>query len=270
MTIATRYCPFCGERRLRMRDLTLGGLFQQAVHEFATLDARLLRSLRCLVAQPGALTLRYVRGPRKPYVGPLGLFLFANLVFIVMRSAVHSGIFSTPLAVHLREQPWSDLAQHWVAQHLATRGISVQAYGEVFDGVVATYAKSLVILMVPPLTVLLRLVFARQQRPFAIHAAFALHFHAFLLLLLSALLVVPMLVDTLAGGAGFTPSLLDNDGIAIVMLFACAGYLHVAAGRVYELQGLDRVIKTATLTALVMGLFLGYRFFLLLLTLWTT
>lgn len=68
--------------------------------------------------------------------------------------------------------------------------------------------------------------------PFAVHLAFSLHFHTFLLLLISAELMIPA-ADRWLGGAGLaSPAVL----------------LAIAAGSV----------------------FLGYRFALLLITLYTT
>jgi hypothetical protein len=268
VAVATPYCPRCGERRLQARDLTLSGLLHQALQSFTNLDARLLRSLRCLVQRPGALTVLYLHGPRKPYIGPLALFLFANVLFVAMESLTSSNVFSTPLDKHLHAQPWSPLAQQLVARHVAAAHTNITAYAAVFDPAVAAHAKSLVILMVLPFALLPPLVFRRHPRPFVAHAAFSLHFHAFLLLLLSAALVVP-LVDTLLGGPGLVSQVLDN-AIAIALLLGSGLYLYFASGPVYEAGGLRRVLQAIMLTLAAMVVFLGYRFVLLLITLQTT
>jgi hypothetical protein len=77
-TVSTPYCPECGERPLRERELTLRGIFNQVIQTFIKIDGRLIRSFRCLVGRPGLLTVAYLRGQRKPYVGPIPLFLIAN------------------------------------------------------------------------------------------------------------------------------------------------------------------------------------------------
>ena len=77
-TGSTPYCPGCGERPLRERELTLRGIFNQLVQVFTKIDGRLILSFRCLVSRPGFLTVAYLHGQRKPYVGPVPLFLIAN------------------------------------------------------------------------------------------------------------------------------------------------------------------------------------------------
>ena len=68
-------CPACGERRIQLSELTVRGLLHQAVEAFTSLDARLWRTLGDLLRRPGALTVLYHHGPRKPYIGPFALFL---------------------------------------------------------------------------------------------------------------------------------------------------------------------------------------------------
>lgn len=267
--VATPYCPSCGERRLQARDLTLRGMLHKAFEAFTNLDARLIRSVRSLVLRPGALTLLYLQGPRKPYIGPLALFLLANVLFVAMESIAGSNVFSTPLYKHLHFQPWSELAQHLVAQRLATSNTTVETYATAFDPAVAAHAKSLVILMVLPFALLPALVFRRHPRPFVVHVAFSLHFHAFMLLLISASLLVPIVDVVLLGGPGLASQLLDN-ALAVGLLLVCAIYLYLASGPVYETRGAIRVLQTMALTVAAMGIFLGYRFALLLITLRTT
>jgi hypothetical protein len=50
----------------------------------------------------------------------------------------------------------------------------------------------------------------------------------------------------------------------------CAGYLYLAIGRVYGGRTAERVVRAAVLTVGVTAIVLGYRFALLLITLYTT
>jgi len=63
-TVSTPYCPGCGERPLRERELTLRGIFNQLVQAFTKIDGRLILSFRCLVGRPGFLTVAYLQGQR--------------------------------------------------------------------------------------------------------------------------------------------------------------------------------------------------------------
>ena len=51
---------------------------------------------------------------------------------------------------------------------------------------------------------------------------------------------------------------------------ACATYLYIATKEVYGAHGALRVLKVAALTVVVVGIVLGYRFALLVITLYTT
>jgi hypothetical protein len=266
--VTTPYCPACGERQIHLHELTLRGVLNQAVEAFTNLDARLWRTLGNLLRRPGALTVRYRHGPRKRYIGPFALFLLCNVLFVAMELLPGSNIFSTPLDQHLHNQPWSPFAQDLVMRRLADKGTTLDAYAPIFNQAVAKNAQSLVILMVLPLSLLLPVLFRKSRMPFAVHLAFSLHFHAFLLLLITAALLIPA-IDLWRGGAGLASESLD-DGIAIGSLLISAIYLYVSAGAVYGGSRPTRIFKAVPL-ALAVGIsFLGYRFTLLLITLYTT
>ena len=266
--VTTPYCPACGERQPHPHELTLRGLLHQAVEAFTSLDGRLWRSLGNLLRRPGALTVLYQHGPRKPYIGPFALFLLTNVLFVAMEVLPGSNIFSTPLDNHLHNQPWSPLAQELVSHRLEEMETTLDAYAPIFNQAVARNAQSLVILMVLPFALFPPVLFRKSRMPFAVHLAFSLHFHAFLLLLISIALLIPV-IDLWLGGAGLASRPLDN-GIAIGSLLICAVYLYLSAGRVYGGSGVTRIFKAVLLVLAAASIFLGYRFMLLLVTLYTT
>src|SRR6185436_8733570 len=94
--VSTPYCPSCGERALNPRELTVPGLAEQGLEAFTSIDGRLIRSFRTLAASPGALTMAYLTGRRKPYIGPVSLFLIANVLFFATESLTHGTVFTTP------------------------------------------------------------------------------------------------------------------------------------------------------------------------------
>ena len=266
--VTTPYCPACGERQPHPHELTLRGLLRQAVEAFTSLDGRLWRTLGNLLGRPGALTVLYKQGPRKPYIGPFALFLLTNVLFVAMEALPGSNIFSTPLDNHLHNQPWSPIAQELVSHRLEEMQTTLDAYAPIFNQAVARNAQSLVILMVLPFALFPLMLFRKSRMPFAVHLAFSLHFHAFLLLLISIALLIPV-IDLWLGGAGLASRRLDN-GIAIGSLLICAVYLYLSAGRVYGGSGTTRISKAVLLVLAAASIFLGYRFMLLLVTLYTT
>jgi len=220
------------------------------------------------VARPGALTVAYVQGQRRPYIAPFQLFLVTNVLLFATQSLTSTSVFSSTLESHLHHQDWSPIAQALVSHHLLTRKTTLDLYTPIFNQAVVLNAKSLIILMVVPLALLLPILFYRSRQPFVAHVVFALHVSAFLLLLFSVLLAVAA-VDVLFGGTGLNSARTDHL-LSAVNLGACATYLYIAIGKVYAASGAARIVKVAALTLAVASIVLGYRFALLLITLHTT
>ena len=79
--VSSKYCPTCGERRLETNDLAFRHLIEQAIETVSNTDGRVFRGVRDLALRPGVLTASHIQGRRKPYIGPLQLFLIANVLF---------------------------------------------------------------------------------------------------------------------------------------------------------------------------------------------
>jgi len=264
----TPYCPACGERRRDPRELTLAGLAGQVFEALTSVDGRLLRSFRSLVAAPGSLTVAFVEGRRKPFLGPVSVFLVANVVFFAVESTSHGLVFSTPLQSHMQEQPWSPIAQPMVAARLAALHTTVEAFAPRFNAAVALHARSMILLMAVAFAPIPALVFRRRGRPFAAHVVFSLHLYAFMLLVFSIGTPIPEL-PVLVGGVRSTSQPLDTV-LSIALVVVCAIYLHHAVGTVYGGARIRRALSTALLTTGVAAIVLGYRFALFVITLYTT
>jgi hypothetical protein len=268
VAVATPFRPGCGERTLGAGELTLRGLATQIFHALTSVEGRLLRSLVLLVRRPGDLTGAYLRGQRMPYIGPVPLYLTANVLFFAADSLFGAHVFSTSLDWHLHRMPWSELAQTLVAQRLQSAGTSLEAYAPVFDRALSRHARSLIISMALLFAVFPWLVFHGRHKPFVVHAVLSLHLFSFLLLLLCIAGAIPLLDARFADGGAWW-RVADN-AIAVTLLLACAVYLYVASNKVYGADGLARVAQVAVLTVGVGVVVLCYRFALFLLTLYTT
>jgi len=266
-TLDTPFCPTCGERPVRPLDLSARGILAQVLKTVGGVDGRVVRSVRDLLLRPGALTVAYQEGRRKPLVGPFQLFLLTNVVFFLAQSLTHTKIFSSALDSHLHHQDWSEFAQQLVARRLAATHSTLEQLTPLFDQAVVLNAKSLVVLMVFPFALLLPLFFRAGRRPFAVNVVFSLHFYAFLLLLFCAALGV-VAVDRWLGGAGLESAWMDTS-LTVVNLLACVAYLFVATGRVYGGGVAARLVKTLLLSVAVGAIVLGYRFAVFVITLYT-
>lgn len=124
--VTSPFCAACGEQWLEPRDLTLAGLAEKLLNAFTSIDARAARSASVLLRSPGALTLAWSTGIRKPYVAPFQLFLIANVIFFALQSLTGDAVVSSPLQSHLQHQDWSELAQSLLARHLAATQIPLE------------------------------------------------------------------------------------------------------------------------------------------------
>jgi len=265
--VSTPYCPDCGEREPHPRELTLRGLIDQVFEAFTNIDGRLLRSFRYLVSRPGFLTVSFLQGRRKPFVGPVGLFLVTNVLFFAAESLTGSTILSTPLDGHLNTQPWSELAQPLVASRLAALHTSADLFAPRFDSAIALHARSLILLMALAFAVLPAIAFRGSRLPLAGHVVFSLHLYGFLLLLFCLGTPVPA-AGVLAGWSASTAETLDGT-FSIFLLAACGIYLYFASGAVYGGGRVARGLKSAALAVGAAAIVLGYRFALLLITLYS-
>jgi hypothetical protein len=264
----TQFCSGCGEERLRARDLTVVDLTSQFAKNVSSIDGRLLKSLRSILTAPGQLTAAHVRGARRSYLGPLALFFVANAVFAVLQTLTGAHLLSSPLDSHLHGQDWSALARTLVAHRLEARHQSLSAYAATFDEAAVFNAKALLILMVLAFAPLPIALFRRAHRTVGVHVVFALHLYVFVLALLCVSLIL-LEIERRLGGQGLQSQAMDL-ALAVLNIIVCAFYIYAALGPVYGAKGPSRVAKAGVLAVAVGALFLGYRFAIFLITLYTT
>jgi hypothetical protein len=258
-----RFCPQCGEERLRPDDLSMRDLTKQFVKATSSIDGKVMRSWGNLLTRPGRLTSAHVAGERRRYITPLALFFIGNAVFVAVQSLTGANILSSPLASHLHNQDWSAFAQSLVRDRLASRHLTLEAYAAVFDRSALFNAKALIILMALAFALLPAIIFQRSLRGGA-HIVFALHLYAFVLILLSVSVLLAQL-DLLLGGGGLRSGVVDT-ALSIFNVAACGTYLFLAIPKVYSTSGWSRWAATIFLTSAVAVLFVGYRFAIFLFT----
>jgi hypothetical protein len=261
------YCPACGEEPLRPRDLKIDDLATRIAAALSSVDGKLLRSFRVLLASPGTLTKVYVAGQRRSYIGPLQLFLIANALFFAVQTWTHLAIFSSPLESHLHHQDWQDVARQMTAARLQTRHETLAAFAPVFDRAALLNAKALIILMALAFWPLLPLFYFGARRSFGAHLLFAIHLYTFTLLLMCVSMLLSEL-DLLFGGEGLASGWVDT-ALSLFNLTACAIYIHLAAGTFYGSRGWPRIVKAVLLSVVLGAIALGYRFTIFVITLYT-
>ena len=264
--VTTPFCPQCGESPLRPPDLTLRAIGAKVLHAATSIDGRLISTMWVLLRHPGELTVAHLNGSGC-LMYPFQLFLIANAFFFAMQSLTDTQIFGSTLESHLHHQDWSSLAQSLVAERVAKLGTNLRQYTTTFDRAAVLNAKSLIILMVVPFTLLLWMTSLRARKPFVAFVYFSLHLYTFLLLLFSIALAIAA-IEVRLGGLGLDSPNVDNI-LSLINLGLCGGYLFLALKPVFGSHGITRLVKAATMTLAAGLIVLGYRFAIFLITLYT-
>ena len=253
---------------MRARDLTLRDLARQFAKGMSSVDGKLLRSSRAIFTGPGTLTAAYIRGERRRFLAPLALFLVANALFFGVQSLTGTSVLATPLQSHLHVQDWHAVARSLVAGRLNAIHETLAVFAPRFDQAAAFNAKALMILMVLAFAPVPALLFRARHRAAGAHVVFAFHFYTFVLVLLCVSLTIAQL-ELALGGGGLASPFVDGF-LSLFNVAACAVYLYLAIGPAYRANGASRYVATAVLAVAVAVLFVGYRFVIFLITLYTT
>lgn len=128
----------------------------EALEDLTSLDSRVVRTVRTLLLSPGQLTIRFVEGQRARFVPPFRLYLICSVVYFGVLALLQSESF-----FFFHPSEGSEQAARFV--QLLPR---------------------LMFLILPAFALLLHLLYRR--RLYLGHLIFALHYHSFAFLLLSA------------------------------------------------------------------------------------
>ena len=216
--LAGEWCHACGERVRTPEQLSLRHTVREFVDDVFDLDSRVVRSLRLLLFSPGFLTLEHIRGRRRPYLGPLRMYL---TVFAVT-------IFATVLVPQSAPQQPNGLtaAVKQLVHTLAVRrGITDAAAEKALGQTAAQHQTWLAVLIPLVFAGFLFACFRRRRRWFGEHLVFATHFGTFNYLV--ALVLIPFVLV----GLRFAPGAATvAAGLVVFPMFA---WMMVAVRRVY-------------------------------------
>jgi hypothetical protein len=167
-SFATRFCGECGQERLPDDDLTLRAFARKAAHDVLDVDSTLVRTLRRLMTKPGALTVDFVAGRRKAWVGPVKLYLMVAVAYFLVM---------WPFMTRLQGNPQEAMRTFPGIEKVAARkDITVDELVRRMDGQMRTTMQAFTNFGAIPLVAgVLALLYRRQRRRYAEHLAFTLH-----------------------------------------------------------------------------------------------
>ena len=217
------FCNACGQRNVDLH-VPIGGLIREAAEEALGVDSRLRHTLVPFFFKPGEVTREYLTGRRVRYTSPLKMYVVAAAIFFfAFASQDRSNVIRIDARGKVRPA-----ATGRIDSYLLQRVERLEKLGP--DGprlLAANMAGALpkaLILLLPVFALLLKLFWRKWY--YAEHLVFALHYHAFALILLTPGSLLP-------GAAGNSAN-----GIALMV---CLVYLFLAMRRVYG-DGIGRTL----------------------------
>jgi len=246
--LSWEYCAVCGQKKENGKDFSFVHFLRTTFHAFTNFDTKFFATFRKLVRSPGFLTLDYIQGHRKKYVGPLQLFLICNLVYFLFPMF---DTFTTPLKFQVSRKS----AANMVANKVKDLGVTYQTYESAFNAEEKSDAKTLVIIMIPFFAMLISVLFLKQRRYFLEFIVFSFHFFSFFLLFS---IIGLRLFYILMKGIGWAISFLGakqwalelqrffgtDNGITIVILAIFFVYLFIAIRRVFSQSRFEAFFKS--------------------------
>lgn len=261
-----KFCHHCGQEDLPLHP-SLRQLASELLGEFFSFDSRLLRTLRPLLTRPGELTREYLAGRRIRFVSPLKTYLIAALIFfgllaLLPKTGVSVYRGSKPVALPEGEGTHVvfTLPEHYpfLDRQLQAASAKAKANPQAFTDAVITNLPRLFFLLLPAFALLLYL-FYRQGWHYLDHLVFALHYHAFVFLNLTALFVL---------GRPWVPSAVGRV-LGVLLWLGLFVYLPLALRRVYGGSWPRTLWKLLGLGLLYFLVFAACVFPVLVWTLWT-
>ena len=264
-----RFCASCGEEALDPTTRTVRHFVTASLlDEIISLDSRFWRTLRTLLFKPGQLSIEFIAGRRRAYIGPVKLLLAAIFTFVLLTQggflialmigpvALSIAPSAPPQGATIRESVQRIDRYGILESQLNARigngpGPSGPAQTE-FHERIRRFAEPLTFGNVFFLAAGLFLMF-RSRLPFYVdHLVFAMHVVTFVLL--SSLLLLPAIAME-----------ETNESMALAMILIVGawqfGYLTTAIRRMYLLhvtsraRARARAFGAAVLVYLLNGLF---------------
>jgi hypothetical protein len=168
------YCHACGQKATHT-DVTVHELVHDGIHEFVHIDGKIVHTLKLLLFKPGELTAEFLRGRRIRYVTPLRLYLVCSLIFFALAAWSRSPFIN----IEMTKDDIKDAAEREAtAKEAAERLLHLR------DEMMHNTPRAMFVLM-PVFGLFTWAAFRRAQPYYVPHLYYALHFHAFVFLMLA-------------------------------------------------------------------------------------
>ena len=198
-TFKGQYCNHCGEKVITEKDRKLRYFLGDFINSLTFADSKFWRTLKIILIHPGSLSHHFIEGRRKPFMKPISIFLFANLIYFLFPLI---NTFTTNLELQTNAKfIHSGLAKEMVEREIERRSISYGEYEKIYNEKTSDLSRLLIIAMAMLLALFfLPIHWGSPKNLFADHLTVSLEIMAFILLynlqLVSVLLLVIVAITT--------------------------------------------------------------------------
>ena len=200
LRVGTRFCPFCGQKKIRKEDYTFKRMLKESIFDFFHIDAKLFSSLFPLLFRPGYITNQWLAGKHMKYFKPFKMFLIISILYFVLASMNEHYLvkWGTTDPSNRKMNLGFSLSNMPDSVHNQTNDIIItddemnflDRKAEKFDNMgetgitkyIARNFSKLIFLLVPVVALLLKLIYIRKKKIIYEHIIFVLHIHAFVFL----------------------------------------------------------------------------------------
>jgi hypothetical protein len=217
-----RFCSHCGQQRIKDSE-SISEVLGHFLGDYFTFDSKIVNSIKPLLFKPGVLTVEYEAGRRARYISPLRLYIFVSLLFFLLLA-------------------WSGHRQNLQGEETTDAGM----WNSFFD----VYLPRVFFILLPLFSLITKLLFRKLKLNYVGHLVFALHFHAFVFIILMA---YQLLSRIFAANELYTVNAVLLTGVILWFLV----YLVLALKRVFEKQWAGILFRFFVLLVLYSGLLLA-------------
>jgi uncharacterized protein DUF3667 len=190
-----RYCHACGQKAVSS-EVSVHQLLHEGFHEFAHLDeSKIVQTLKLLLLKPGELTAELLRGRRARYIPPVRLYLMCSLLFFALAAWTQSPFITIQMT---KDDIKND------AEREAVQKQTVQRLEHLREQMTHNTPRAMFLLM-PAFGLLSWSVYKRAQPYYVAHLYYAIHFHAFVFLMLAFKVAFGLLGTAGAAVGGLFP-----------------------------------------------------------------
>jgi len=201
-----RYCHECGQDVFAGTGIPILKLIGQLLDNAFALEGKTPRTLINLMFRPGFLSIEYINGKVVRYVNPVKLFWMSTLIFFALLITQinmsnwqnNENLNFNFSGVPVKNAPKSDTLDIRIDKEDAKK-LEKEKNNEFISrgiNIFSKFAPYVAFLLIPFFALLLALFFWRNKFYYVHHLIFTLHFHAFLWVFCSLLILIKIFIDS--------------------------------------------------------------------------